>query len=364
MLAALILLLQGEEVQTRTLFKSEKTDFILETVAPNLDSPWGIDFLPDGILITERDGRMRIHRQGKLFAVTGLPDIAPGGQGGLLDVAVSPSFDRDQQIYLTFSKAGPGGRGTALASARLRGTALTEVKILWEMEKKTGTSVHFGSRIRFLADRTLIFTTGERGDPDRAQDLADSAGKVHRLNRDGTIPSDNPFVKVPGALPSIYSYGHRNPQGLVIRHSDGTIWLSEHGPQGGDEINLIKPGKNYGWPVITYGRNYVIGTKIGEGTSKPGMEQPLLHWTPSIAPSGLDFYSGGRIPAWQGNLFSGALAGQQMVRMEISGTQVLKQEVVLEDAIGRIREVREGPDGYLYLATDESNGGLYRIGPP
>ncbi|PKL15981.1 MAG: glucose dehydrogenase [Spirochaetae bacterium HGW-Spirochaetae-5] len=317
------------------IYKSEKTSYKLELLYGGLVNPWSMAFIPEGIIITERQGRMKKYKDGKIFDISGLPDIAPGGQGGLLDVVPSPSFSRDREIFFTFSRAGKGGRGTALASAKLTGLKLENVKILWEMEDKSSM---------------------------RAQDLSDSAGKVHRINRDGSIPGDNPFIKKEGAVKSIYSYGHRNAQGLSAAH-DGTIWLSEHGPQGGDEINIVLPGRNYGWPIITYGRNYGIGTKIGEGTFKPGMEQPLIYWTPSIAPSGLDFYTGSLIPEWRGNLFSGALAGRRLVRMEISGKRITSQEILLQGEIGRIRDVRQGPDGYIYILTDESNGGLYRLGP-
>lgn len=361
-LLSLILACGQSNVDAEGIYKSDKASFKLELLHQNLVRPWGMAFIPEGIIITERQGKMKIYREGKIFEVSGLPEISAGGQGGLLDVATPPSFSRDREIFFTFSRAGSGGRGTALASAMLKGTNLENVKILWEMDKKSSASVHFGSRIAFLKDGTIIFTTGDRGDGDRAQDLKDSAGKVHRINRDGSIPSDNPFVNRKGAVKSVYSYGHRNPQGLAVAN-DGTIWLSEHGPQGGDEINIVQAGRNYGWPVITYGRNYVTGTKIGEGKSKPGMEQPLIHWTPSIAPSGLDFYTGDLIPQWKGNLFSGALAGKRIVRMEISGKRITSQEILIQGEIGRIRDLRQGPDGYIYILTDESNGGLYRLGP-
>ncbi len=349
-------------VDAEGIYKSDKASFKLDLLQSGLVRPWSMAFISDGIIITERQGKMKIYREGKVSEISGLPEISPGGQGGLLDVVPSPSFSRDREIFFTFSRAGSGGRGTALASARLNGTNLENVKILWEMEKKSSASVHFGSRIAFLKDGTIIFTTGDRGDGDRAQDLKDSAGKVHRINRDGSIPADNPFFNRKCAVKSIFSYGHRNPQGLAVA-DDGKIWLSEHGPQGGDEINIVQPGRNYGWPVITYGRNYGIGTRIGEGTSKPGMEQPVIHWTPSIAPSGLDFYTGDLIPQWKGNLFSGALAGKRIVRMEISGKRIISQEILLQGIIGRIRDIRQGPDGYIYILTDESDGGIYRLGP-
>lgn len=351
------------ETKSPVEIRSSKADFRLETVSEDLENPWSIGFTPEGILITERRGKLKLFSNGALYEIAGLPEISSGGQGGLLDIAVSPDYANDRMIFFTFVKQGSSGRGTALASAKLNGRTLENVKILWEMNRLTRTSIHFGSRLRFLKDGTIIFTTGDRGDSSRAQDLSDSAGKVHRIKRDGSIPSDNPFINTTGAVKSIYSYGHRNSQGIAVRGSDGTIWLSEHGPQGGDEINLIRKSGNYGWPVITYGRNYGTGTKIGEGTSKHGMEQPLLYWSPSIAPSGLEFYSGSLFPQWKGNLFSGALAGERLVRIEISGNNVTGQELLIQGIVGRIRDVRESPEGYIYFITDEKRGALYRITP-
>jgi glucose/arabinose dehydrogenase len=315
------------------------------------------------MLITEQGGRLLRVRDGRAEAVSGVPAVSASGQGGLLDLAVSPSFSADRTIFFTYSQPGPGGAGTALARAVLDGTSLRDVRTIWSMERKTGAGQHFGSRIRFLPDGTILFSTGDRGQGPRSQDLGDDAGKVHRIAPDGSVPADNPFRGNRAARPSVYSYGHRNPQGLAIHPVTREPWITEHGPQGGDEVNILRPGRNYGWPVITYGRQYGTGATIGEGTAKAGMEQPLIHWTPSIAPSGLDFYTGDAFPRWKGNLFSGNLAGRRLMRMTVSDTAVLTQEVLLEGAVGRIRDVRQGSDGFLYILTDESPGAVYRLEP-
>ena len=337
---------------------------ILRRMVSGLQNPWSFDFLPTGeILITERGGTLVLIDGSQTHAITGLPPISAGGQGGLLDILVDPDFEKSRTVYFTYATAGPGGRGTASARAELDGYNLRNVHVLWEMNPKTVTGHHFGSRIRMLPDGTLLISTGDRGDMKRAQDMADAAGKTHRINTDGTIPLDNPFRTVRGALPSLYTTGHRNIQGLAVHPATGEIWASEHGPQGGDEINIIESGKNYGWPIVTYGRNYGTGTRIGEGETKEGMQNPVIQWTPSIAPSGLTFYTGDAFPLWKGSLFSGNLAGQRVVRLIMENSRVTGQEIVLQGTVGRIRDVREGPDGFLYLITDSANGALYRIEP-
>ena len=337
---------------------------ILRRMVSGLQNPWSFDFLPTGeILITERGGTLVLIDDKQTHTITGLPPISAGGQGGLLDILVDPDFEKSRTIFFTYAASGPGGRGTAAARAELDGYNLRNVHVLWEMNPKTVTGHHFGSRIRMLPDGTLLISTGDRGDMKRAQDMADAAGKTHRINTDGTIPLDNPFRTVRGALPSLYTTGHRNIQGLAVHPATGEIWASEHGPQGGDEINIIESGKNYGWPVVTYGRNYGTGTRIGEGETKEGLENPVIQWTPSIAPSGLTFYSGEAFPAWKGSLFSGNLAGQRLVRMTIENSRITGQEILLQGTVGRIRDVKEGPDGFLYLITDSANGALYRIEP-
>lgn len=345
--------------------ESEQATFRVVEVASGLERPWGMAFLPDGrLLVTERVGRLQIVDPGDGSAqnVTGLPPIAAVGQGGLLDVILHPDYDAFGRIYLSYVYRGDGGLGTAVARASLTGTRLENVETIFEMDPPGRGSRHFGSRFAFLADGTLLFTIGDRGNRPRAQELDDHAGSTLRVNPDGSVPSDNPFVDRPGAKPEIYTYGNRNAQGMTVHPQTGTVWQHEHGPRGGDEINIIEAGVNYGWPVITYGEAY-SGGEIGEGTSRPGMRQPVIHWTPSIAPSGMDFYHGERFPEWRGDLFVGALAGQHLRRLEVADERIIDQEVLLRDELGRVRDVQTGPDGYLYLLTDANNGRLYRLEP-
>ena len=348
-------------------FASEKANFRVERIVSGLEHPWAVAFLPDGrYLVTERPGRLRlVEADGTLRRepVGGLPRIAPHGQGGLLDVALHPDFAANGWVYLSYAEAGPDGVGTAVARGRLDGTTLRDTETLFRLLPKSGSGQHFGSRLVFDRAGHLFVTLGDRGDRGRAQDLGDHAGSVIRLNDDGSIPADNPFVGRPGVRPEIYSYGHRNLQGAALHPGTGRLWTHEHGPQGGDEINLPEPGVNYGWPVITYGVNYVIGTRIGEGTAKPGMAQPLHYWVPSIAPSGMTFYDGDRFPGWHGDLFVGSLKFGLLVRLEIRDGRVAHEERLLEGVLGRIRDVRQGPDGLLYLLTDADDGELVRLVP-
>jgi len=346
-------------------FSSERHDFRLVSVVEGLEHPWGLAFLPDGdMLVTERPGRLRVIRQGALdpAPVPGLPEIASGGQGGLLDVVLHPDFAENRLIYLSYAGAGAGGRGTEVARARFADGRLSAVETIFRVRPKSSGGRHFGSRLVFARDGSLYVTAGERGDADRAQDLNDHAGSVLRIAEDGAIPPDNPFVGRSDARPEIFSYGHRNPQGMTLHPETGEIWAVEHGPKGGDELNLLRPGVNYGWPVITYGVSYA-GFAIGEGTEKPGMAQPVRYWVPSISPSGLAFYTGEAFPSWQGNLFLGALSGRALVRLELDGERVVHEERLLEDLGARIRDVRDGPDGNLYLLTDHANGELLRLEP-
>ncbi|MDP3438904.1 MAG: PQQ-dependent sugar dehydrogenase [Azonexus sp.] len=346
---------------------SEKQRFKVVSLTEGLEHPWGLAFLPDGRrLVTERPGRLRlIGPDGRLDpqAISGLPPIVAKNQGGLLDVALHPDYRRNGWLYLSYVGEGPDGYGTEVLRARLEGHALRDLQVLFRLQPKSSTSHHFGSRLVFDQKGYLYITLGDRGDKDRAQKLNDHAGSVIRLHDDGRVPADNPFVGQAAAKPEKFTLGNRNLQGAALHPTTGEIWAHEHGPQGGDEINIIRAGVNYGWPVITYGRNYVIGTKIGEGTAKPGMAQPLLHWTPSIAPSGMAFYSGQRFPQWQGNLFVGALRGEMLVRLELDGERVVQQERLLESKVGRIRDVRNGPDGLLYLLIDSAQGRLLRLEP-
>ena len=344
------------------------------TLVSGLSNPWGLAFLPDGrMLVTERAGRMRIIEGGKLVptAISGLPVAVEHGQGGMLDVVLHPKYAQTGWIYWTYNAGVPGAYGTEVARGKLGGTreapTMTDVQILFKLEPKTGAGQHFGSRIVFDRAGFLIVTFGDRGDnpnkgaEERAQKLNDHAGKSIRLTDDGKVPPDNPFIKTAGAKPEICTYGHRNMQGAAIHPITGKIWTHEHGPQGGDEINILVPGINYGWPVITYGVNYGTGTKIGEGTEKAGMAQPIYTWVPSIAPSGMAFYSGNYFPKWKGNLFVGALAKQSLVRLTFDGEKVVSEERLFVNKLGRIRDVREGPDGHLYLLTDATDGELIRL---
>ena len=337
------------------------------TVTEGLEYPWGLAFLPDGrMLVTERPGRLRlVDADGRLHPqpVSGVPAVAAVGQGGLLDVALHPDFTRNGWIYLSYAAQGEGGYGTEVVRARLEGQSLRDLKVVFSMRPKTTTGHHFGSRLVFDRQGYLYITLGDRGDMGRAQRLDDHAGSVIRLHDDGRVPADNPFVALPNALPEKFTLGNRNIQGAALHPATGALWAHEHGPQGGDEINVIRAGVNYGWPVATYGRNYGSGTQIGEGTHKAGMAQPLLQWTPSIAPSGIAFYTGDKFPAWRGNLFVGALRGQMLVRLELDGERIVREERLLENKVGRIRDVRNGPDGYLYLLIDDARGRIVRLEP-
>jgi glucose/arabinose dehydrogenase len=347
--------------------KTEAETIRIVTIASGLAHPWGLAFLPDGrMLVTERIGRLRIvGRDGKLAPepVAGLPKIEEYGQGGLLDVALHPRFNENGLVYLSFAERGDGGYGTAVLRGRLVSDRIDAVEVIYRQQPKSRGGRHFGSRLVFDRAGFLYVTQGDRGEEARAQNLGDLAAKVVRLHDDGRVPSDNPFVGKPGARPEIFTLGNRNVQGAALHPVTGELWSHEHGPQGGDEVNVLRKGLNYGWPIVTYGVNYGIGTKIGEGTSKPGMAPPLHYWVPSIAPSGMAFYTGDRFPAWRGSLFVGALRDQLLVRLRLDGEKVVKEERMLQGTVGRIRDVRQGPDGYLYLLTDSSNGALIRLEP-
>ena len=347
-------------------YDTAKHRFHLVKVVDGLEHPWGLAFLPDGrMLVTERPGRLRIvAADGRLepAPVTGVPAVWAEGQGGLLDVALHPDFSRNGLIYLSYASPDDDDEAaTAVARGRLAGSRLEDVEEIYVALPRDDGGRHFGSRLLF-ADGYLFVTAGERGEPDRAQDLGDPAGAVIRLHDDGRVPDDNPYVARTGARPELYSIGHRNPQGLAREAATGRIYAVEHGPKGGDELNLIEPGVNYGWPVITYGKSY-IGFKIGEGTHKAGMAQPVHHWVPSISPSGLTVYDGARFPAWRGSLFAGALSATLLVRLELAEGRAVVEERMLEDLEERIRDVRQGPDGLIYLLTDHPDGMLLRLEP-
>lgn len=345
---------------------SQGAEFEAVVVADGLEHPWGLAFLPDGrMLVTERNGNLRVVTPDGQVSdpVLGLPEVAARGQGGLLDVILHPDYGSNGWLYLSFSRSGQNGTGTAIARARLDDTGLRDVATIFMAENEASGGRHFGSRMAFGPDGKLYVSVGDRGQDDKAQNITNHNGTVLRLNDDGSVPSDNPFVGQANALSSTFSYGHRNPQGMAVHPTRGEVWIHEHGPQGGDEINLLKAGANYGWPLVTFGRSY-SGFPIGEGTSAPGLEPPLYHWTPSIAPSGMAFYTGAAFPGWKDNLFVGSLKFQYLARVVLDGSRVVTEERLLEDQFGRIRDVRQGPDGLLYVLTDEDNGRLVRLQPP
>ena len=349
----------------QTVTTAEHT-FRVVKIVEGLEHPWGLAFLPDGrMLITERPGRLRIVQGQKLAPqpVSGLPQTAAVGQGGLLDVAAHPRFAENGLVYISYAARGEGGVGTEVARGRLAGSRLEDVKVIFRQLPKSGGGRHFGSRLVFDREGYLFITLGDRGEMERAQKPDDHAGSVIRLHDDGRIPADNPFAGKPGWKPEKYTLGNRNMQGAALHPQTGRLWTHEHGPQGGDEVNVMRAGANYGWPVVTYGVNYGFGTKIGEGTHKPGMEQPLHYWVPSIAPSGMAFYTGDKFPRWRGDLFVGALRDELLVRLKLDGEKVVQEERLLKGALGRIRDVRSGPDGFLYLLNDEPRGVLARLEP-
>jgi glucose/arabinose dehydrogenase len=369
-LAMLILVgaVAAPRAQEAPVVRSEAHEFRVVRLVERLEHPWGLAFLPDGrMLVTERPGRLRIVRNGTLDPrpVEGLPRIAARGQGGLLDVALHPRHEETGWIYLAYSAPGPGGMGTEVLRARLRDHHLADTAVIFRMEPKTAAGQHFGARLVFDREGLLFVTLGDRGDRDRAQRLDDHMGTIVRLHDDGRVPADNPFRDRAGARPEIFTYGHRNVQGAAFHPATGVLWIHEHGPLGGDEVNVIRAaGANYGWPVVTHGRNYGTGTRIGEGTHRPGIEPPIYVWGPtSIAPSGMTFYDGDRFPAWRGNLFLGALRDAMLVRLVLEGERVVREERLLEGLLGRIRDVRTGPDGFLYLLTDSSRGIMARLEP-
>ncbi|MFV3128425.1 PQQ-dependent sugar dehydrogenase [Niveispirillum sp. KHB5.9] len=363
--------------QEFTTFPAPKArhDVKVTVVADGLDTPWAIAFMPDGrILVTERTGKVRVVKDGKLLpdAIAGLPKIEEERQGGLLDIALDPDYAQNKYVYLSFMEKavkGPDakprdqdkGNRTVIARFTDDGTSFKDMKVLFK-GALVDSGLHFGSRFAFDKEGHIYFGIGERGQQDRAQDVLDAAGKVFRLNRDGSVPTDNPFAGRTDALPEVFTYGNRNPQGLATQPSTGLIWESEHGPQGGDEINIIRSGTNYGWPVITYGKTYGLGLKIGEGTEKAGMAQPELYFVPSLALAGMTFYEGGALPFWRGDLIVGLLAGG-IARLDVEGDKVVATERLLTDELPRTRDVAVGPDGRLYALIEApgTDGKLVRI---
>jgi len=338
-----------------------------ETIAGGLEHPWGMEFLPDGsVLVTERPGRMRLIVDGKVSEpVAGVPEVAARSQGGLLDVTIAPDFARTGTIFFTYFEPGKGGAGIALARARLvrdAGAArLDDLKVIFRVAEKTRGRINLGSRVVVMPDGTLMVTTGDTGDADRAQDFGDDAGAVIRINADGSIPADNPSADGSKWLPEIWSKGHRNPQGAVYDSLTKGLLTVEHGAMGGDEVNSPQAGKNYGWPVITYGVNY-SGEKIGVGAAAPGYEQPLFYWDPSIAPSGLAVYEGDMFREWHGDLLVGALKFQLLSRLDRDASgKIGKETRMFEGVFGRIRDVKVAPDGSIWLLTDADDGQVIRL---
>lgn len=347
----------------QTIKTPPKEEVITELIVPDLEIPWGFDFLPDGsLLITEKSGKLIHFKDGKKEEINGLPEVKVQGQGGLMDIKLHPNFKDNQWIYLSYSSPEGEGRGanTAVMRAKLEGNRLTNQKVLYKASPNSSKPYHFGSRIEFDDQGRLYFSIGDRGNRDKnPQDITRDGGKIYRIHDDGSIPKDNPFLNRKGAKTAIFSYGHRNPQGMVKHPTTGKIWVHEHGPRGGDELNIVKKGKNYGWPVITYGINY-SGTKITDETSRPNMEQPLYYWVPSIAPSGLEIISSDKYPGWKGNVLAGSLAFQYLERLVVENDKVVYREKLL-DGMGRVRSVNQGPDGYVYVGIEGK--GIFKLQP-
>jgi len=368
---AVFLLAGASAVTARETIPTQEVIVDVEVLASGLDHPWGVEPLPDGaILVTERSGALRMLRDGEMSApITGLPEIAAEGQGGLLDIALANDFAGSRTIFLSYSTSGPGGLGTAIARARLSEdeTALSDVVEIFRMNRFSEVDRHFGSRIAVAEDGTLFFSIGDRGEDERAQNFGDHAGAVLRIAADGAIPADNPFApKDPNAkgdeAAALWSKGHRNPQGLDIDRKTGVLYSVEHGARGGDEVNRPEPGRNYGWPEISYGRHYT-GAEIGIGTAADGFEQPVHYWDPSIAPGGMAVYRGEMFPEWDGDLLVAALKFQMLVRLDLDEEtgEVLGEERLFKGSYGRIRDVRVAPDGSVLMVTDEEDGAIIRI---
>ena len=346
-----------------TPISSDKLNFYVDTLHMGLDNPWGIVWLPDGrMLVTERKGELLVfeNEHDAVKKISGFPETYEQGQGGLMDIQLHPQYAENGWIYATYAKPGQGGGSTALIRFQLSGNKITDLETLYQTMPLSTSGVHFGSRIIFDKAGYLYFSTGERGTKENAQDLTNDMGKIHRLHADGRIPTDNPFVDIPAAKPSIWSYGHRNVQGMAYDGINDIIYATEHGPRGGDELNIVEKGKNYGWPIITYGIDY-SGAIISELTEKAGMEQPIHYWTPSIATCGLLYYTGDNYIGWQGNLFAGALALTHVARIEISNVKYTHEEKLLQ-GVGRVRHIAQSPEGFIFILT-EGPGMLLKLIP-
>ncbi|NGX15687.1 PQQ-dependent sugar dehydrogenase [Wenzhouxiangella sp. XN24] len=363
-LAAILLATGPASADTKVLADEIRTQYeplrVLR-VAEGLEHPWGVALLPEGYLVTERPGRLNLVIDGEIRRISGTPEVHAFRQGGLLDVVLHPEHASNGWVYLTYSSGDEDGTATALGRGRLEGTQLVDFEQIFVQDRRSEPGRHYGSRIAWLSDGTLLMTIGDRGsEPSRAQDLGDHAGKVIRLNDDGTVPEDNPFVGRDGALPEIWSYGHRNIQGIVVAEGD-VVWVTEHGPRGGDELNRIEPGQNYGWPVVSKARDYRTEEQYGEARSRPGYVDPVYEFLPTLAPSGLALVTRDQFPRWRGNLLAGGLAAERIRRVVLEDDVVVHEEELLLGRVGRIRDVREGADGSIYVLTDEDDGGLYRV---
>ena len=366
LLGLLVVALTSANVHATSSYESEKVRFRVVPLVSGLVHPWSLVFLPDGdLLITERPGRLRVVRHGRLLEepIAGVPVVASTGQGGLLDVVLHPNFATNRLLCLAYSRRDSDGSGTAIICSELVGNRLVNSRVIFAAEPSLRGGKHFGCRLVFDVNGNLYATLGDRGIRALAQALSSHPGSVIRIDLSGDALADNPFVHREDAQPEIFTYGNRNPQGLAWQPQTGVLWMHEHGPRGGDELNQVIAGTNYGWPVISYGKEYWSRKAVGEGTHKIGMAQPVHYWVPSIAPSGMAFYSGSRFPQWQGNLFIGSLKFGELVRLEINASQVIHEERLLNGDFGRIRDVRLGPDELIYLLTDSPNGQLLRLEP-
>ena len=366
-LAAILLTFGTSAVLAAETIRTEYQAIELEKIADGLEHPWSIAFLPDGdMLVTERPGRLnRIDAEDNKTRISGTPEVHVQNQGGLLEVLPHPDFADNGLVYFTYSKPNGSDTATALARGRLEGDAIVDLEDIFVQDRYSSPGRHYGSKLAWMPDGTLLMSIGDRGaEPPRAQDLGDHAGTLLRLNDDGTVPEDNPFVGDDNALPEIYSYGHRNIQGLIVHPESGEIWATEHGPRGGDELNLVVAGENYGWPAATKGRDYRTEEQFGDSVrSHPDMVDPVIDWTPSIAASGLAVLVDDHFSAWQGNLLAGGLRAEQIRRVVFEDGIPVHEEELIRGKVGRIRDVRIGPDGNIYIATDSADGAIYRISP-
>lgn len=353
----------GQKKEKDVALQTETPSYKIEKVVQNLSNPWGMAWLPDGsMLITEKDGRLIHFKNGEKTEIANVPKVYNSGQGGLMDIELHPNYKENGWIYITYaSEEGSGNGGhTALMRCKLEGNSLTNIETLYKAGPNTTAGQHFGSRIEFDNDSFVYFSIGERGERDvNPQDITRDGGKIYRLNDDGSIPNDNPFYNEPNAKKAIYTYGNRNPQGMAKHPETGKIWMHEHGPKGGDEINIVKKGANYGWPIVTYGVNY-SGTEITNETTKPGIEQPIYYWVPSIAPCGMAFVTGEKYPQWKGKLLVGSLKFAYVELLTLDGEKVINREKIAQD-IGRVRNVKMGPDGLIYIAVEGQ--GIFRLIP-